>query len=108
MTKAIDFVLTSPLLEGAACHILRAGHVDDKATYYLEEAANKLRAAGYVVTSHAISGTPETVIAETIKHENIDLLVMGAHGHSPIREFILGSTTTTMVRTSPIAVLMFR
>jgi nucleotide-binding universal stress UspA family protein len=108
VTKALDFVLITPLLKDCACHILRAGHVDDKATYCLEEAANKLRAAGYAATSHAIPGTPETVIAETIQRENLDLLVMGAHGHSPIREFILGSTTTTMVRTSPVAVLMFR
>jgi len=33
---------------------------------------------------------------------------MGAYGHSPIRQFILGSTTTTMVRTCQIPVLMFR
>lgn len=33
---------------------------------------------------------------------------MGAYGHSRIREFILGSTTTTMVRTCLVPVLMFR
>lgn len=74
----------------------------------LDEAANKLRSAGYEVTSGAISGAPEKVIAEAIPRENIDLLVMGAHGPSPVREFILGSTTTTMLRTSPVPVLMFR
>lgn len=30
------------------------------------------------------------------------------YGHSRIRELILGSTTTTMVGTSPVSVLMFR
>jgi nucleotide-binding universal stress UspA family protein len=33
---------------------------------------------------------------------------MGAYGHSPIRQFILGSNTTSMVRTCQIPVLMFR
>ena len=108
VTKAIDFALTSPLLKGAACHILRAGHADDKAKWYLDEAAGKLRAAGYAVTSHAIPGETETVIAEAVKREDIHLLVMGAYGHSPIRAFILGSTTTTMVRTCLVPVLMFR
>jgi nucleotide-binding universal stress UspA family protein len=108
VTKAIELAIESPLLRGTACHILRAGHVDDKARWYLDEAANKLRAAGYSVTSHAISGAPETVIAGAIRRERIDLLVMGAYGHSPIRQFILGSTTTAMVRVSPVPVLMFR
>jgi nucleotide-binding universal stress UspA family protein len=108
VNKAIDYLNTSPLLKGTACHILRAGHVDDKAKWYLDEAAAKLRTVGYTVTSHAISGDPETVIAETVKREAIQLLVMGAYGHSPIRAFILGSTTTTMVRTCLVPVLMFR
>jgi nucleotide-binding universal stress UspA family protein len=108
ISKALDFAIASPLLKGIGCYILRAGHVDDKARWYLDEAANKLRAAGYDVQSEAISGTPEVVIAEAIQRQNADLLVMGAHGHSPIRELILGSTTTAMVRTSPVPVLMFR
>ncbi len=107
-TKAVEFALASPLLRGAACHLLRAGHVDDQAKWYLEETATKLRAAGYEVITHAVSGEPETVIAETLKREGIRLLVMGAYGHSPIRALILGSTTTTMVRTCAVPVLMFR
>lgn len=108
VTKAIDFALTSPLLKGLGCHLLRAGHIDDKARYYLEETATKLRNGGYTVTSHAIDGAPDKVIAELIQREQIQLLVMGAYGHSPIRAFILGSTTTNMVRTCPVPVLMFR
>lgn len=108
VTKALDYALTSPLLRGTNCHILRAGQVDDKARWYLNEAADKLRAVDYPVTSHAIVGPPEKVILEVLQRESIDLLVMGAYGHSRIRELILGSTTTTMVRTSPVSVLMFR
>jgi nucleotide-binding universal stress UspA family protein len=108
VTKALDFALLSPLLKGATCHILRTGQVDDKAKWYLNEAADKLRAANYTVTSHAIAGAPEKVILDVLQREQIDLLVMGAYGHGRIRELILGSTTTTMVRTSPVSVLMFR
>jgi nucleotide-binding universal stress UspA family protein len=106
--RAMDFALASPLLKGLACHLLRAGHLDDKAKWYLGEASAKLRAGGYGVTTHAIDGTPEKVIPEVIQRENIQLLVMGAYGHSPIRAFILGSTTTDMVRTCSVPVLMFR
>ena len=108
VAKAIEFALTSPLLKGLKCHLLRAGHIDDKARYYLEETAAKLRNGGYEVTTHAIDGAPDKVIPEVIQREHIQLLVMGAYGHSPIRAFILGSTTTNMVRTSQVPVLLFR
>jgi len=36
------------------------------------------------------------------------MLVMGAYGHSRIRQFILGSTTSEMVRICEIPVLMFQ
>ncbi len=67
-----------------------------------------MRGAGYEVTSHAVSGAPDEIIAGTATDHHIDLLVMGAYGHSPIRHLILGSTTTMMVRTFQGPVLMFR
>ena len=106
--KAVDFVLNNPLLKGLHCHILRAGMVDDNARYYLEETAQKLRAAGFEVTSQTTSGPAADNIAAYVTEQHINLLVMGAYGHSPIRQLILGSTTTTMVRTCQIPVLMFR
>lgn len=108
VTRAVEHVISNPLLRGLPCHLLRAGRIDDKASYYLEETASRLRDGGYEVTTHAISEPPESAITTAIKEQSIDLLVMGAYGHSPIRQFILGSTTTTMVRTCHVPVLMFR
>lgn len=108
VTRAVDYVLSNPMLKGLPCHLLRAGRIDDKATKYLEETATKLREGGYEVTTRAVSESPEPAITAAIKEHAIDLLVMGAYGHSPIRQFILGSTTTTMVRTCAVPVLMFR
>jgi nucleotide-binding universal stress UspA family protein len=106
--KAVDFVLHNPLLQGLHCHLLRAGTIDDKARYYLEETAGRLRAAGYAVTSEATDGRVEDSIAAAVKEHDINLLVMGAYGHSRIRQFIIGSTTTALIRTVSIPVLMFR
>lgn len=106
--KAVEFVLQNPLLRGLHCHLLRAGRIDDNARYYLAETAGKLRTAGFDVTTHATAGLAEEVIATAVNEHGINLLVMGAYGHSRIREFILGSTTTTMVRTCLVPVLMFR
>jgi nucleotide-binding universal stress UspA family protein len=106
--KAVEFVRHNPLLAGLPCHLLRSGKVEERALNDLEETATKLRKAGFQVTCSALPGSAEDVIATAVKEHGIDLLVMGAYGHSPIRQFILGSTTTTMVRTCHVPVLMFR
>ena len=106
--KAVQFAVDEPLLKGLTCHLLRAGRIDANAEWFLQEAASKLRAAGYEVSAHLTPGNSEQVIADTIKRESISLLVMGAYGHSRIRRLILGSTTSEMVRTSRIPALLFR
>ncbi|MGC1480685.1 MAG: universal stress protein [Chthoniobacterales bacterium] len=106
--KAINHAVENPLLQGLSCHLLRAGKVDDKAEYYLHEAAGKLRDAGYEVTAEAIPGDPEHVISSAIEKVDAQLLVMGAYGHSRIRHLMVGSTTTSMLRTCRVPVLMFR
>ncbi len=106
--KALRFAVDQPLLKGLSCLLLRAGKIDDKAKWYLEEAAAKLREAGYGVTARATPGDPESVISAAVKEESVDLLVMGAYGHSRIRHLMIGSTTTAMVRTCKVPVLMFR
>lgn len=106
--KAIQYAMDNPLLKGLGCHILRAGNIDAKAEYYVSETADKLRNAGYDVTTQVKAGDPEHVIAGVLETEHIQLLVMGAYGHSRIRQLMVGSTTTSMVRTCQVPVLMFR
>jgi len=106
--KAIAFAAERPMLKGLECHLVRAGRIDEKAEWYLQEAASKLRSAGYAVTAEAVTGDPDKVISDMVKTKHISLLVMGAYGHSRIRQLMVGSTTTAMVRTCQIPVLMFR
>jgi nucleotide-binding universal stress UspA family protein len=106
--KAVDFILGGPLLQGLPCHLVGAGRIDDQARYYLEETAGKLRAAGYTVTTQATPGRAEEVIAGAVREQHAELLVMGAYGHSRIREFIVGSTTSALIRTVTTPVLIFR
>ena len=80
----------------------------DTARYYLEETAGKLREAGYAVTTQATPGPAEEVIGAAVREQNANLLVMGAYGHSRIREFIVGSTTAALIRTVTTPVLVFR
>jgi len=51
---------------------------------------------------------PETLIARVVEQTPSAMLVMGAFGHSPICTLIVGSTTTTMIRTVHVPVLLVR
>ncbi|ELY4369334.1 universal stress protein, partial [Cronobacter sakazakii] len=39
---------------------------------------------------------------------DINLIVMGAYGHSPLRRFFIGSNTTAMLEKTQIPLLMLR
>jgi nucleotide-binding universal stress UspA family protein len=43
-----------------------------------------------------------------IRKGTVDLLVMGAYGHNRLRELLVGSTTSSVIRKSPIPVLLTR
>ncbi|MGA0985104.1 MAG: universal stress protein [Burkholderiaceae bacterium] len=55
-----------------------------------------------------MGGDPETVIARASKDVSIDLLVMGAYSHSPIRSLIFGSKTNELLRSSSVPTLLVR
>lgn len=55
-----------------------------------------------------LHGSPEEKILETACSQKFDLIVMGAYGHTRLRELVLGSVTSHVIRKSPIAVLLTR
>ncbi|MGB0744126.1 MAG: universal stress protein [Opitutales bacterium] len=106
--KAVDYVSKMPLLKGMHAYLLYVGSGNAKVEAALAEAAEQLRNAGYEVAIEQRTGEPEKVIDRVVAQDHIDLLVMGAYGHSPIRQFIVGSTTTAMIRSVKLPVLLFR
>jgi nucleotide-binding universal stress UspA family protein len=106
--KAVDMIAAGQLLRGLEGHLLMAGNPDDESKNRLAAAETKLREAGWDISARILPGEPEAVIAAEVEKASIDLLVMGAYGHSRIRSLIIGSTTTAMVRSCLIPVLMLR
>ncbi len=51
---------------------------------------------------------PASMILNHVQENDIDLLMMGAYGHSRIRELILGSTTSEVLRKIDKPVLLYR
>ena len=106
--RCVEMVCASPLLKGLDAHLLMAGN--DDATH--RDAANwaraQLAAAGFAPALAIEPGRAAEVIARHVAAEHIDLLVMGAYGHSRIRTMIVGSTTTELLRTCTIPILLLR
>jgi nucleotide-binding universal stress UspA family protein len=54
------------------------------------------------------TGKEQDEIMKYINAEPVELMVMGAYGHNRLRELLLGSTTSQIIRKSPIPVLLIR
>ncbi len=107
--KAVDYISANPLLKGLNCHLLKAGDKTSESETILQQAQDKLTAAGFTVQAAFISDKSVTdAVAFAILEHSIDLLVIGAYGHSKLRNLVLGSTTTALIRKSDVPVLLFR
>jgi nucleotide-binding universal stress UspA family protein len=106
--KAVRHIAQGKLFTGLPCTLLSVGKPTDIMQQKLDEATDILRKAGFDVEAGFETGEPEDVIKARIEANNIDLLVMGAYGHSRVRNLIIGSTTTEMVRSCHVPVMMFR
>lgn len=106
--RCVEMVCASPLLKGLECHVLMAGAPDDAQQAQLQWAQATLREAGFEPQTHVEAGAADAVIAAQVEARRIDLLVMGAYGHSRIRTMIVGSTTTQVLRQCAIPVLLLR
>jgi nucleotide-binding universal stress UspA family protein len=74
----------------------------------LHKAKQQALEAGVTANAEPLHGDPETQILELKESDGIDLIVMGAYGHTRIRELILGSTTSHVLRKSDVPVLLVR
>lgn len=106
--KAVDHVARSTLYAGLKCRLVMVGSETVETAKQLAGAKTILQAGGYSVDAAIIPGQAEKAILETIENDAVDLLVMGAYGHSKMRNLIIGSTTTEMVRLCKIPVVLYR
>jgi nucleotide-binding universal stress UspA family protein len=57
---------------------------------------------------HTRRGDPSVEISQYAGEHQIDLIVMGTHGHGPIQRMLLGSVAEKVIRTAPCPVLTVR
>lgn len=105
--RALERLINSPLFTGMSVTIVMADNDNDEHRASLTAAASQLEMSRAVETILK-RGKPEAVIADVVAQTAGAILMMGAYGHSPLRTLIVGSTTTSMIRTVKVPVLLVR
>lgn len=73
-----------------------------------DEARSYLAAHAIEVEYVPETGDPSEVLVEYTRKQESDLLVMGAYGHTKVRELVVGSTTAFAINHSPCPILLTR
>jgi nucleotide-binding universal stress UspA family protein len=107
MARTIHAVALLGLADGEAIDLLAVA--PDRA-----EAEERLRRAGALMSAHRLRGSllplaseapVAQVILEQIRRPQPRLLVIGAHGHHPVRDLFFTSVTRTVLREASVPVL---
>ncbi|MDE2174541.1 MAG: universal stress protein [Betaproteobacteria bacterium] len=106
--RAVEWVGAQPLLAGLDITVCMASTPSAQTEKALDWARQTLQSRGMTAQALARAGDPESVISAVLKEQNIDLLIMGAYSHSPVRKLLLGSKTADLLRASTIPTLLLR
>jgi nucleotide-binding universal stress UspA family protein len=74
----------------------------------LEQAFQRVRAAGLDGEVMVLHGSPFEGIVSTARDQGVDLIVMGSHGRTGLPHLLLGSVAERVVRLAPCPVLVTR
>jgi nucleotide-binding universal stress UspA family protein len=109
-SKALHTGIDLALALGATATIITVCQRDheDTASKFLQEAHQLARDHKLESRAELIFGDAENEILRLTDSVNADLIVMGAYGHTRIREMIVGSTTSHVIRKATVPVFLSR
>ena len=106
--RGVEMVAASPLFRDLPVHLLMSGRQRQDSVRQLEWARATLEAAGFDAPATLVPGDAESIIARAVQDQGIDLLLMGAYSHSPLRSLLMGSKTSDLLRSARIPALLLR
>ncbi|MEX1240894.1 MAG: universal stress protein [Cyclobacteriaceae bacterium] len=80
----------------------------EKATSEFEKIITRYKPDGVTVKTDVLFGGPARMITEAVKKKSIDMIIMGSHGASGLREYFIGSNAEKVVRNSRVPVLVIK
>jgi nucleotide-binding universal stress UspA family protein len=106
--RVVDHIARNKLFSGLKIDLVTVGSRNRDTEKALENARAILTGAGLEVETTILSGQPDEVLGKRVEEHGAALVAMGAYGHSRIRAFVLGSTTSEMLRSCKAPVLLMR
>lgn len=106
--KGVESLICGPLFQRMDCHLVTAGDPNGEMQDAHAWARATLEAEGISVRGGVFPGDAEHVLATYLDSHDVDLVVMGAYGHSRIRHLLVGSTTSAMIRRINAPLLLLR
>lgn len=105
--KLIDKAIRTPLLKGLDCHLVMIDDGRNKNSAF-EKAKIQLEESGIKVKSALLTGAVDIALLDYQRQHDIGMMVMGAYGHSQLRQFFVGSNTTKVLSNSYVPLLLIR
>ena len=106
--RGVEMLANCAIFQGLPVHLLMSGKETQDGPRQFEWAKKTLEGAGLEVPAALIPGDAESVIARYVKEQDIDMLIIGAYSHSPLRSLLFGSKTSDLLRSSRIPTLLLR
>ena len=80
----------------------------EKTTKEFDKIINRYKTDMVEVKTEVTFGAVSRMIQDFIKKKKIDIVIMGSHGATGIREYFIGSNAEKIVRNSPVPVLVLK
>lgn len=107
--RAVGLITQSTVLKSLQGHIVMIGNHDDSSKQSLVAAGEQLKSAGFLVDMHHL---PESDAVDGLlafqAQNTVDIIVIGAYGHSKFQQLFLGSTTTKVIAKTTSPVILVR
>lgn len=107
--KVIKRIAKSEVLKKLQGHLVMVGNHDATSKNSLSAAAADLLNAGYNISCHHLpQGDAVNALLSFQLEHSIDIMVIGAYGHSKWQQLFLGSTTTEIIASTVSPVILVR
>jgi nucleotide-binding universal stress UspA family protein len=103
--RAIESIFVLKSIPG---HVVMIGPDNDRNQRALAGATLKLRQSGHDVQSHLLQGNIVDELQKFREDNKGGRTVMGAYGHSRVRDFFVGSNTSRMIQSSAVPLMLLR
>ena len=106
--KGVEMFAANPLFQGLSGHLVSVSKDRQAQSNDLEWAEKTIRDGGHELQCAVLEGEIEPALHQYQQEHGVDMVVMGAYGHSRLREFFVGSTTNNMIRNATVPHLLLR